>query len=163
MRAWVAAGAVAGMLFGAVAAAAEAPPATVRIEKVEVVVTDVGPAVLLSAGTRVLPVFVDPTVAESIHAALAGGKPPRPYPHDLMKSVLSAYDGSVTRVAISLKGTTYYADLTVALQGRSQVFDSRASDAIALAVHFQAPIVVERALLERNGIELEAPAAGQRL
>jgi bifunctional DNase/RNase len=80
-----------------------------------------------------------------------------------MKSVLSAYDGSVTRVAISLKGTTYYADLTVALQGRSQVFDSRASDAIALAVHFQAPIVVERALLERNGIELEAPAAGQRL
>ena len=101
--------------------------------------------------------FVDITVAESIHAALSGGKPRRPFPHDLMHTVLSAYDGRVTRVAVSLKDNTYRADITVVLQGREQVFDSRASDAIALATHFKAPVTVSRELLEQSGIEVDTP------
>ena len=128
----------------------------VRIQQVEVGMSEVGPVVLLKAENRAIPVFIDATVAESIHAALSGGKTRRPYTHDLMHSVLNAYDGRVTHVAITLKDTTYYAALTVVLRDNTKVFDSRASDAIALATHFKAPIMVSRELLEKQGQSLDA-------
>jgi bifunctional DNase/RNase len=129
----------------------------VRIQQVEVAVSEVGPVVLLKAENRAIPVFVDATVAESIHAALSGGRLRRPFTHDLMHSVLSAYDGRVTHVVITLKESTFYAALTVVLRDSTKVFDSRASDAIALATHFKAPIMVPRELLETAGKSLDAP------
>jgi uncharacterized protein len=42
------------------------------------------------------------------------------------------------------------------VRGASKVFDSRSSDAIALAIHAGAPILVSRQLLDSAGIELEA-------
>ena len=150
-----------------VAVAAEAKKGAeagqVRIAQVEVGISEVGPVVLLKAEKRAIPIFVDPTVAESIHAALTGGKLRRPFSHDLMHSVLSGFDGKVTGVAITLKDGIYYAALAVTLRGASKVFDSRASDAIALAVHFKAPITVGRDLLESAGQETERPAAGTAL
>jgi len=129
----------------------------VRIQQVEVRLTEVGPVVLLMAENKAIPIFVDATVAESIHAAQTGGKLRRPFTHDLMHSVLAAFGGKVTQVVITLKGGTYYANLTVVLRDLTKVFDSRASDAIALAIHFKAPITVSRELLESAGKELEAP------
>jgi bifunctional DNase/RNase len=137
--------------------------AQVKIEQVEVRVSEVGPVVLLIAEKRMIPIFVDATVAESIHAALTGGKLRRPFTHDLMHSMLGGFGGKVTRVTISLKGTTYYADLTVVLRETTKVFDSRASDAIALAVHFKAPITVSRELLESAGKELAPPPGATSL
>ena len=131
----------------------------VRIEQVEVAVSEVGPVVLLKAGNRAIPVFVDATVAESIHAALTGGKLQRPFTHNLMHSVLSAYEGRVSHVVITLKSATYYAALTVVLRDSTKVFDSRASDAIALATHFKAPIMVPRELLETHGEVITVPGA----
>jgi bifunctional DNase/RNase len=141
----------------------DATAAQVKIEQVEVRVSEVGPVVLLMAEKRMIPIFVDATVAESIHAALTGGKLRRPYTHDLMHSVLGGFGGKVTRVTISLKGATYYADLTVVLRETTKVFDSRASDAIALAVHFKAPIMVSRELLESAGKELTPPPGATSL
>jgi bifunctional DNase/RNase len=138
---------------------AHAADDAVRVQSIEVAVSQAGPVLLLKAGNRAIPVFVDATVAESIHAALSGGKTRRPFTHDLMHSVLSAYDGRVTQVAITLKDTTYYAALTVVLRDSTKVFDSRASDAIALATHFKAPIMVSRELLETQGKPLDAPAS----
>lgn len=129
----------------------------VRVQQIEVAVSEAGPVLLLKAENRAIPVFVDPTVAESVHAALTGGKTRRPYTHDLMHSVLSAYDGRVSHVAITLKDNTFYAALTVVLRDSTRVFDSRASDAIALATHFKAPIMVPRELLETQGRVLDVP------
>jgi bifunctional DNase/RNase len=141
----------------------DAAAGQVRIEQVEVRVSEVGPVVLLKAENRMIPIFVDTTVAESIHAALTGGKLRRPYTHDLMHSVLGGFGGKVTRVTISLKGATYYADLAVVLRDTTKVFDSRASDAIALAVHFKAPIMVSRELLESAGKEIAPPPGATSL
>lgn len=41
--------------------------------------------------------------------------------------------------------------MTVAFKDQVKVFDSRSSDSIALAVHFKAPILVGRDLLETAG------------
>lgn len=127
----------------------------VRIEKVDVVVSPVGPVVLLQARNRAIPVFVDAVVAQSIQAVLAGGKLPRPLTHDLMRTVLEAFDGKVAQAVVTLKERTYYGALTVSVGKNTKVFDSRSSDAIALAIHFKAPILVPPELLESSGIDME--------
>ena len=135
----------------------EDEPGLVRIEHVEVRASLVGPVVLLTARERAIPIFVDGVVAASIQAALAGEKLPRPLSHELMRSILEGFEGKVSRVVIALKGQTFHADLTVSMRGSEKVFDSRSSDAIALAIHFGAPMFVSRELLERAGTVLEAP------
>lgn len=123
----------------------------VKIAEVTVRMSDHGPVVLLQAEGRTIPIFVDLTVALSIQGALSGEKLPRPMSHDLMHTILNAYGGKVTQTVITLKSGTYYGALTVALKDQVKVFDSRSSDSIALAVHFKAPILVGRDLLESVG------------
>jgi bifunctional DNase/RNase len=133
---------------------ATAPPESssqVQIREVEVRLSDHGPVVLLKAEERAIPIFVDPTVAGSIHSALTGQKLRRPLSHDLMHSILDAFGGRVTQVIITLKDGVYYGALSVSVKDANKVFDSRSSDAIALAVHFKAPIIVGRDLLESAG------------
>jgi bifunctional DNase/RNase len=139
--------------------ARESEAALVRVERVEVRVSVVGPVVLLFAQKRAIPIFVDGVVAASIQAALSGEKLQRPLTHDLMRAVLEGFDGRVARVVIALKDQTYYADLTVLVGAATKVFDSRASDAIALAVHFGAPMLVSQELLDRVGANLDDPPA----
>ena len=127
----------------------------IRIESTEVRMSEAGPAVLLRAGNRVIPVFVDPVVAQSIQGALGGHKPLRPLSHDLMHSVLTGFGARVSKVVITLNDGIYYGALTVVMNGKTKVFDSRSSDAIALAIHAKAPILVSRELLEQAGIEVE--------
>jgi bifunctional DNase/RNase len=126
-----------------------------KVESTEVRASTMGPAVLLRVGKRAIPVIVDPTVAQSIQGALSGQKSARPLSHDLMHNVLKGFDGRVTRVVVTLNEGIFYGALTVAMGGKTRVFDSRSSDAIALAIHFNAPILVSRQLLETAGIELE--------
>jgi hypothetical protein len=149
--------------FAPMAAEPEAAAERVRIQSVEVALTAVGPVVLLKADSRAIPVFVDQTVAESIHAVLTKQRLPRPLSHDLMRTILESYGGKVTQVVVTLKESTYYGALSIDLGGKAKVFDSRSSDAIALALHFSAPIFVSRALLDSAGRALEDPPGSQRL
>ena len=135
--------------------ASTTPPELVTIAEVKVRVTDHGPVVLLQAEGKTIPIFVDLTVALSIQAALIGDKLERPMSHDLMSQILRTYGGKVTQTVITLKGGTFYGALTVAFRDEVKVFDSRSSDSIALAVHFKAPILVGRDLLNSVGRVLE--------
>ena len=123
----------------------------VQIEKVEVQFLQRNPVVLLAVGDKAISIFVDPTVAGSIQGALTGEKFPRPLSHDLMQSILKTYEVHVERVFITLRDGVFYGTLTLSRNGQHQLFDSRSSDAIALAVHFQSPIFVERDLLDSEG------------
>ncbi|MDE3019487.1 MAG: bifunctional nuclease family protein [Nitrospirota bacterium] len=142
-----------GSMLAGSYAAAEGGTKTeqVQIKDVEVRLSDRGPVVLLKAEQRIIPIFVDPTVAGSIHGAITGEKLARPLSHDLMHTILNAFGGKVTQAVITLKDATYYGALTVAMPSGVKVFDSRSSDAIALAIHFKAPILVGRDLLESAG------------
>jgi bifunctional DNase/RNase len=143
-----------GALALPVAQAGESPPATseqVAITDVQVRISDHGPVVLLQAEGKAIPIFVDLTVALSIQSALSGATLPRPLSHDLMHTILETFGGHVTQTIITLKEGTYYGSLTVALRNEVRVFDSRSSDSIALAIHFKAPILVGRDLLNSAG------------
>lgn len=134
----------------------------VQIKEVEVRLSDHGPVVLLKAEDKVIPIFVDPTVAGSIQGALTGQKMRRPLSHDLMHTILDTYGGKVMQTVITLKDGIYYGALTVTMSGTTKVFDSRSSDSIALAVHFKAPILVGRDLLDSAGKHLEEKGPKQQ-
>jgi uncharacterized protein len=119
----------------------------VTITDVKVRMSDHGPVVLLQAEGKAIPIFIDVTVALSIQGALNGERLPRPMSHDLMHTILEAFGGKVTQTVITLKSGTYFGALTVAFKDHVKVFDSRSSDSIALAIHFKAPIIVGRDLL----------------
>ena len=158
-RAWLIGFGLAALVFPPAAPAADRPErkaeTRIRIEKVDVIISPVGPVVLLQARSRAIPVFVDAVVAESIQAALTGAKLARPLTHDLMHSVLLGFDGSVTQAVVTLKERTFYGALTVTVGKSTRIFDSRSSDAIALAIHFKAPILVSPELLDSSGVDME--------
>jgi bifunctional DNase/RNase len=143
-----------GVLALPVAQACASPSAAseqVTITDVKVRMSDHGPVVLLQAEGKSIPIFVDVTVAVSIQGALNGEQLPRPMSHDLMHTILESFGGTITKTVITLKSGTYYGALTVAFQDNVKVFDSRSSDSIALAIHFKAPIIVGRDLLNSAG------------
>lgn len=121
-----------------------AEEAGVEVQEVQVALVDHSLVVLLIVGDRFVPIHVDATVAGSIHSALSNNPTTRPLSHDLMRLMLLELGAKVTRTFVTLKEKTYYADLTVTMGDRTWVFDSRSSDAIALALLFKAPIVVAK-------------------
>jgi uncharacterized protein len=143
-----------------IAHADESSPSTsgqVTITEVKVRISDRGAVVFLLAEGKAIPVFVDLTVALSIQGALSGETLSRPLSHDLMHTILAAYGGKVTQTVITLNSGTYSGALTVAFKDNVKVFDSRSSDSIALAIHFKAPIIVGRDLLNSAGRLPEKP------
>ena len=129
----------------------------VEVQEVKVVLVEQNLVVLLIVGDRFVPIHVDATVAGSIHSVLSGTPTLRPLSHDLMRLILLELGAKVTRAVITLKEKTYYADLTITMGDRTWIFDSRSSDAIALALLFKAPIVVAKATWDSASQAWEAP------
>src|SRR5688572_8324220 len=111
--------------------------------------------VLLSDGERKLPILIGPYEAQAISLPLEGTQPDRPMTHDLVRNVLDRIEATLDRVVIDdLWNTIYYAKLYVQTKGGEELeIDSRPSDAIALAVRFEAPIFVADGILEAGGEE----------
>ena len=100
-------------------------------------------------GERRFPIVIGLFEAVAIDRRVRDRKMPRPMTHDLMASLVEALGAKLDRVLISdLKNNTFFAKL-VLLRGADRIeLDARPSDAIALAVHLEAPIFVEDRVLE---------------
>lgn len=112
--------------------------------------------------TRVLPIFIGANEAQAIALALGEDRPPRPLTHDLLKGMLDALDAAITRVEITdLKDGTFYARVYVS-HGEIEVheFDARPSDAIALAVRYDAPIFAAHSVFEEAAIHVVLKNSG---
>lgn len=78
-------------------------------------------------------------------------EPKRPLTHDLYLSILQRAGVIFDRIEIfGMEENTYYAKVFVRLGGQEMDFDSRPSDAVALALHQNCPILVHRKLLRRE-------------
>src|SRR5690348_12183596 len=105
--------------------------------------------VLLTDGERRLPILIGPYEASAISLPLEGAQPDRPMTHDLIRNILDRLDMFVDRVVIDdLWNTIYYAKVYLRKGEEEIEIDSRPSDAIALAVRFDAPIFVSDGILE---------------
>ena len=116
------------------------------------------PIVLLKTrdGNKFLPIWIGHPEAAAILMKLQGANTPRPMTHDLISEMLSELEVSCTRVAVTeLRENTFYALITVAVNGSEIEIDSRPSDAIALAVRSEAPIFTDDSVIEESAIEFE--------
>ncbi|HED23956.1 MAG TPA: bifunctional nuclease family protein [Firmicutes bacterium] len=98
---------------------------------------------------KVLPISIGPLEAQAIALVLQGEAPPRPLTHDLLKSVCERLGAAMEKVVITdIRESTFYAEIYFQQNGETLVVDSRPSDAIALALRFEAPIYMETKLIE---------------
>ncbi len=106
---------------------------------------------------RVLPIYIDSPEAKAIALGQEERAMPRPMTHDLLRDVITALGATVVRITITeLREGTFYAEVALAVGGRSQVISSRPSDAIALAVRTRSPIFASAAVLDEAGAIPEA-------
>ena len=116
------------------------------------------PIVLLKTadGNKFLPIWIGHPEAAAILMKLQGAATPRPMTHDLFTEILGQLEARVVRIAVTeLRENTFYALITVAIDGTEVEIDSRPSDAIALAVRSGAPIFAAEAVIEESAIEFE--------
>ena len=116
------------------------------------------PIVLLKTadGNKFLPIWIGHPEAAAILMKLQGATTPRPMTHDLVTEILGQLEATVVRIAVTeLRDNTFYAQITVQMNGTEIDVDSRPSDAIALAIRADAPIFAADDVIEESAIEFE--------
>ena len=114
------------------------------------------PIVLLRTldGTKFLPIWIGHPEAAAILMKLQGTPTPRPMTHDLVTDMLGELNASVSKVSVTeLRENTFYAQITLQVNGSEIEIDSRPSDAIALAVRSDAKIFVADEVIDDSAIE----------
>ena len=108
-------------------------------------------------GSRTLPIVIGAFEAQSIAIALETEiKPQRPLTHDLFKTFSDRFSILVTEVVIhKLVDGVFFSSLICQRDWVEETIDTRTSDAIALAVRFQAPIYTYENILEKAGVFLK--------
>ena len=107
-------------------------------------------------GDRQLPIVIGAFEAQSIAIALEKEiTPPRPLTHDLFKTIADKYEIIITQVIIhKLVDGVFYSSIVCERDAKEEVIDARTSDAIALALRFNAPIFTYKNILDKAGIFL---------
>ena len=110
---------------------------------------------------RFLPIWIGPFEADAITIELQGVEVTRPLTHDLLKAIIVKLGAEVERVTITdLRNETFYAQITLRVNGRIMEIDSRPSDAIALAVRSRVPVYVMEEVMEQAAITPEPDLEG---
>ena len=103
-----------------------------------------------------LPIIIGETEAQSIAIALEGHKTSRPLTHDLFKSFAKSFDINITEIVINrFKDGLFYSELHCVKDGEETIIDARTSDAVALALRFDAPIYANSQVVEEAGIIMD--------
>tara|TARA_B100000809_G_scaffold234596_1_gene252123 strand:+ start:1143 stop:1757 length:615 start_codon:yes stop_codon:yes gene_type:complete len=108
-------------------------------------------------GSRTLPIIIGAFEAQSIAIALEKEiRPPRPLTHDLFKTFSDRFSIEIKEVIIhKLIDGVFFSSLICKKDGVEEVIDARTSDAIAIAVRFQAPIFTYENILDKAGVFLK--------
>lgn len=109
-------------------------------------------------GERILPIWIGVLEATSIASRLENIQFPRPLTHDLMKNILDFLGIRIPKIEIvDLRENTYYAVITLDIQGELVDIDARPSDAVAMALRTGAEIFVNEEVLQKSQTFAESP------
>ena len=108
-------------------------------------------------GTRTLPIIIGAFEAQSIAIALETEiRPPRPLTHDLFKTFSDTFGIKIKEVIIhKLVDGVFFSSMICEKNGKEEQIDARTSDAIAIAVRFDAPIYSYENILDKAGVYLK--------
>ena len=105
---------------------------------------------------RYLPIWIGPYEAEAIAIRLRDVEVARPLTHDLLNNVIAEMGGEISHITVTdLRDDTFFARISVSVDGQRMEIDSRPSDAIALAVRANVPIFVDEDVMAQAGITPE--------
>ncbi|QDT39481.1 bifunctional nuclease family protein [Stratiformator vulcanicus] len=119
----------------------------VRMELSRIIISEINEQQVITLdevdGDRSFPILIGIFEATCIDRRVKGDVPPRPLTHDLIRNSIEEMGGEVQDVVVSsLLDHTYYANIRVRNEGELIEIDSRPSDAIALAMHFDPPLPI---------------------
>ena len=115
------------------------------------------------ADERRLPIWIGKAEGDAIAMELQGQNMPRPMTFSIIHQMLRDLGGEVEQVVVSeIVDGTFFAVLRVKSGDSATDYDTRPSDAIALAVHSGAPVFAASEVLARAGVELD-PETGEVL
>ena len=122
------------------------------------------PVVLLQeeAGGTQVPIWIrfNEMLALALELSDTGKRPPRPFSHDLIQTVLRNIDAKVRQVIISdIQEHIYRARVFFETNNSIVEIDARPSDALVLALKSKAPVFVSEDVVQKQAQLLEA--AGQ--
>jgi len=130
-------------------------PIEVRVKSV-LFYQEKGVAVILlegPGGAWGFPILAKSSEVTPIALTLEGQEPPRPLSHDLMASIIQELKAHILQVLIDiLEEPVCHGIIALDVQGREMDFDSRPSDAIALALRAKVPIFVSSAIVAKGAI-----------
>jgi len=108
-------------------------------------------------GERKLPIVIGAFEAQSIAIAMEKDIiPPRPLTHDLFKNFAERFQIVVKQVIIhKLVDGVFYSSIICERDSIEEIIDARTSDAIALALRFDAPIFTYKDILDKAGVFLK--------
>jgi uncharacterized protein len=105
---------------------------------------------------RYLPIWIGQPEARSILMKLQNQEFSRPLTHDLAVNLVAELGGSMEKVTVTeLRDQTFFAVISVEIDGRTIEIDSRPSDAIALAVRAGAEIFAADDVIEEAAVVFE--------
>lgn len=117
-------------------------------------------ALLLKEGStqRQIPIIIGGNEARSIAVALDKNiHMPKPFTHDLFVNFSRAFHIDVKSVVIyKLVDGLFFSHILFKRESIQERIDSRTSDAIALAIRFQAPIYTTKEIFEKASMDLDA-------
>ena len=106
-------------------------------------------------GERQLPIIIGPAEAQATALYLKGIKTPRPLTHDLFTTSLTVLGVSLIRVLIyKAKDSIFYSYVYLKRDEDIIRIDARTSDAIALAVRADCPILIYESILDRECLRI---------
>jgi hypothetical protein len=107
-------------------------------------------------GSRRLPIIIGMFEAQAIAIEIEEIAPNRPMTHDLFRDFAENFDIEISHVNISfLKEGVFYAEVHCKNNSKQTIIDARPSDAIALALRFDAPIFTNEKIMSEAGIIIE--------
>ena len=113
------------------------------------------PIILLKTeDDRTMPIWIGLLEATSIASAMQHIEFDRPMTHDLFKNFCDEMGAAVTKVEVcDIIDNTFYARIHLLTNDVQTSLDARPSDAIAIALRFDAPIYVEESVIEQSTTE----------
>jgi len=136
------------------------------VDKIKLEILDLSPSQLQagsftlilteSNGDRRLPIIIGMFEAQAIAIEMEKITPTRPLTHDLFKSFSKSFDFSVEEIHISdIAEGVFYSKIICTDGIRQKNIDARPSDAIAIALRFNASIYTTENVLNEAGISAD--------
>ena len=117
------------------------------------------PVIILKSeeNDQAVPIWIGLLEATSIASALQNVKFDRPMTHDLFKNFTEIINIAVLKVEVcDLKDSTFYARIYFESEDGRFDMDARPSDAIALALRYDAPIYVDEKVMDKSKMNQDA-------